>query len=155
MTISKKNRLGTNVITQIGIVVQNIEQTAKDYAFFFGVPVPGINLTASQAESHTEFRGNPSEGRAKLAFFKFKNITIELIEPVDGPSTWQEYLDTRGEGVHHIAFQINKGEEKTLDLDKLGIPLEQKGDFRGGGYKYFNATESLKIILELLETKLH
>ena len=154
MDISKKNTLGTNVITQIGIIVKNIAQTAQDYAHFFNVPVPTIAETSSVSETHMEYRGKPSEGRAKLAFFRFKNITIELIEPIGGPSTWQEFLETKGEGVHHIAFQVKNSDGKTLTLAQQKIPLVQKGDYRGGCYKYLDATPTLKLILEFLENKM-
>jgi hypothetical protein len=154
MGISKKNRLGSNLITQIGIVVNDIHKTVHEYALFFDVSPPKVTETNSVDQAHTVFRGKPSDARAKLAFFEFKNITIELIEPIGGPSTWQEFLDSKGEGVHHIAFQVKNSEKITLDLAHRGIDLVQKGDYRGGCYKYFDASSSLKIILELLETKL-
>src|SRR5512144_2874176 len=100
------NGLGTLTVTQIGIVVRNIDTSRQAYADVFGVPVPPANLTDPLEQAHTEYRGQPSEARAKLAFFKFGQVSIELIEPVGGPSTWQEFLDTHGEGVHHIAFNI-------------------------------------------------
>lgn len=154
MGISKKNRLGSNLITQIGIVVKDIQKTILEYATFFDVSPPKITETNSVDTAHTEFRGKPSEARAKLAFFEFKNITIELIEPIGGPSTWQEFLDSKGEGVHHIAFHVKNSGKITGDLANRGIDLVQKGDYRGGCYKYLDASNSLKIILELLETKL-
>ncbi len=148
--ISKKHILGTNTITQICIVVKDIEKTAADYADLFGVRVPSISMTGPREETHAEFKGAPTDARAKLAFFRFKNITLELIEPVGGPSTWKEWLDTHGEGVHHIAFNVRgtKGKEKAL-ADK-GIKVVQRGDFRGGQYTYLDATGPLKIVLELL-----
>jgi hypothetical protein len=39
------------------------------------------------------FRGSPSQGRAKLAFFNLNNIVLEIIEPIGGPSTWSEFLE--------------------------------------------------------------
>jgi hypothetical protein len=39
-----------------------------------------------------------------LAGIFMLGLSIELIEPDGKPSTWQEFLDIRGEGIHHIAF---------------------------------------------------
>jgi methylmalonyl-CoA/ethylmalonyl-CoA epimerase len=154
MRISKKNPLGTNVITQIGIIVRNIDKSSLEYSEFFGVEKPEYILTKAFNETHATFKGKTTEGRAKLVFFEFKNITIELIEPVGGPSTWQEFLDTKGEGVHHIAFAINDGDKKAQMIAGKGNPIVQCGDFRGGCYKYIDTSKTLNVILEFLETKL-
>jgi hypothetical protein len=42
------------------------------------------------------FRGSPSQGRAKLAFFNLNNIVLEIIEPIGGLSTWSEFLEKHG-----------------------------------------------------------
>ena len=148
--IGKKNNLGSNVITQIGFVVRDVEKSASDFAEFFGVKKPGISITGPVEETHAEYNGKPLEGKAKLAFFKFKNITIELIEPVDGPSTWQDFLVAHGEGVHHIAFNTRDTKTKVESLASKNVPLVQRGDFKGGDYSYLDATGPLKIIIELL-----
>jgi hypothetical protein len=149
--IGKKHLLGSNVITQIGIVVKDIEKSSEDYAKFFGVGKPSIHLTDTVEKAHTEYRGEPTTAQAKLAFFKFKNITVELIEPVGGPSTWQEFLDTKGEGVHHIAFNVRGSKEKIEAMAGQGMSLVQAGDTGGGGrYSYVDATDALKVIIELL-----
>ena len=95
-----------HTITQVGIIVKDIEKTAKDYAAFFGVSVPDIIITDSVDKAHTRYRGNSTEARAKLAFFNMGSLQLELIEPDAHPSTWREFLDTNGEGVHHIAFNL-------------------------------------------------
>ena len=148
--IPKKNLLGTNVITQIAIVVKDIEKTSEVYAELFGVKKPKWSLTAPREKTNAEYKGKPTDARAKLAFFRFKNITLELIEPVDGPSTWKEFLDAKGEGVHHIAFKVKNTGEKVEALKELGMELSQKGNFTGGNYAYIDSMNSLKVILELL-----
>ncbi|MEX2727229.1 MAG: VOC family protein [Candidatus Sigynarchaeum springense] len=151
MMISKKNILGTKEITQICIVVKDIEKTAAAYADFFGVKKPSISTTGPRDETHAEFKGAPTDARAKLAFFRFKNIALELIEPIGGPSTWKEWLDTHGEGVHHIAFKVKDTKGKVNALAGKGVSVAQHGEFRGGQYTYLDATGTLKVILELLE----
>lgn len=148
--ISRKNLFGTNRVTQIGIIVKDIEVTSKKYAEVFGVKTPGYRLTEPVEKTHGEFLGKPLEGRAKLAFFRFRNITIELIEPVGGPSTWQKFLETHGEGVHHIAFNIRKKKTVIERLKALKMNVEQKGDYTGGSYTYIDSEGDLKVMLELL-----
>lgn len=143
--------LGADKIVQVGIVVKDIEKASRAYAEVLGTEVPAWFLTDKIDKAHTEFRGKPTEARAKLAFIELRNITIELIEPVGGPSTWREFLEERGEGVHHLAFEVKGMDEKIKLLAERGLPLLQKGDYEGGRYAYVDGTGRLAVILELLE----
>ncbi len=78
-------------------------------------------------------------------------LEIELIQPDKEPSTWREDLDRKGEGVHHIAFEIKGMKDKTADLEKEGMPLLQTGEYTGGRYAYMDGNRDLKVIIELLE----
>lgn len=148
---SESVMFGGGVITQIGLVVKDIEKTSKAYADFLGVDSPESFLTDTVEKAHTEFKGESTEARAKLVFFQLENITIELIEPVGGPSTWQDFLETKGEGIHHIAFEIKRMEKKIRLLAGKDMPLLQSGDYEGGRYSYIESTKQLGTILELLE----
>ena len=142
---------GGGRVTQIGIVVRDIEKASQAYAEFLGIDKPQWFLTDTVDKAHTVFKGDPSEARAKLAFFELDNITIELIEPVGEPSTWREFLENEGEGIHHIAFEI-KGMDKKIELLKAGgMSLLQKGDYEGGRYCYMDGGSKLGLIIELLE----
>jgi len=143
--------LGTKVITQIGILVNDIDKVSEAYASFFGVPKPEANWTDAIDKAQTEFNGEPSEARAKLAFFDMGSLQLELIEPDQHPSTWRNYLNEHGEGPHHIAFQIEGMKEKIEVLGAKGFPLQQKGEYTGGRYAYIDTFHDLKILVELLE----
>ncbi len=143
--------LGNNVITQVGIIVRDIEKASREFAEFFGIPVPKAIVTDAEDKARTQYRGMPSAARAKLAFMHFGSVDVELIEPDRAPSTWREFLDTQGEGVHHIAFVIQGMKDKVLALESKGHLLVQKGEYTGGRYAYIDTTRALKTIVELLE----
>lgn len=143
--------IGTNTICQIGLVVRDIERTAKAYADLFRMDMPSIITTDPEETAHTKFRGAPTQARAKLAFFKMGDISLELIEPVGEPSTWKEFLDEHGEGVHHIALRIDGMERVLTFLEGKGISAIQRGDYTGGRYAYVDSAPSLAVIIELLE----
>ncbi|RCW77199.1 VOC family protein [Saliterribacillus persicus] len=146
-----KNALGTNVVTQIAIVVHDIIKTSQAYADFFDVEMPDIQITDGYDKSEMEHRNNPSQARAKLAFFDMGSLQLELIEPDHEPSTWREHLDVKGEGVHHIAFEVNGMKAVINDLEAKGMPLIQKGEYPGGRYAYMDTEKELKVLFELLE----
>ena len=137
-------------VAQVAIVVPNIEEAAKLWASILGVEVPQIIETEEWEKTKMMFRGSPSRARAKLAFFRLGNITIELIQPIDEPSTWSEFLKNHGPGIHHIAFNVENLDEALKALMKAGALIEQEGKFKGGGYVYVDARKSLGAIIELL-----
>jgi methylmalonyl-CoA/ethylmalonyl-CoA epimerase len=145
------NSLGTTTVTQVAIIVRDIEAKARAWARILGLPVPDVIVTDPVEVAQTEYRGQPSPARAKLAFFQLGQVSLELIEPIGGPSTWQEHLDAHGESLHHIAFQIQGMQDKLAYLDANGIPLIQRGEFKGGRYAYVDGPQTLGTVLELLE----
>lgn len=143
--------LETTTITQIGIVVQDIEARALAWAEVFGLPVPEIVVTDPVEVAQTEYRGAATPARAKLAFLQMGQVSVELIEPIDGPSTWKDQLDGHGDSLHHIALEVRGMRERLLYLAGKGIPLVQRGEYTGGRYAYVDASAQLGTVLELLE----
>ncbi|TDQ37194.1 VOC family protein [Aureibacillus halotolerans] len=143
--------LGTNVVTQIGILVNDIETTANAYAKLFQMDVPKISWTDPGEVAQTEYKGEASQARAKLAFFSMGQVQIELIEPDLTPSVWRDALNEQGEGVHHIAFAIDGMSEKIQLFQENGAPLLQRGEFTGGRYAYLDTVPEFKVLIELLE----
>ena len=139
-------------IAQIALVVKDIERAKAVWARLLGVEEPAITETESWESTHMTFEGVPSEGRAKLSFFNFENIVLELIEPIGGPSTWQDFLEKRGEGIHHIAFQVEDLEETLERFEKIEVGIEQKGEFKGGCYVYTDSKSELGAVIELLHS---
>jgi len=141
----------TRQVAQIGIVVPDIEAAARAWAQVFGLPVPPIIVTDPLEKAQTEYRGEPTAAQAKLAFFRFENIDIELIEPISAPSTWREQLEQHGPSLHHIAFRIQGMAATRGALEEHGIRLVQRGEYTGGRYAYLDALGPLGVVLELLE----
>jgi methylmalonyl-CoA/ethylmalonyl-CoA epimerase len=150
-TENTESTLGTTKATQIGIIVEDIEAAARAWAAVLGVAVPSIQTTDPVEVAHTEYEGQPSPARAKLAFIPLGQVTLELIEPIDAPSTWNDQLRGHGNSLHHIAFQVEGMSERIEALAARGIPLLQRGDYTGGRYAYVDGTKPLGAVLELLE----
>jgi methylmalonyl-CoA/ethylmalonyl-CoA epimerase len=147
------DKLGSTTLAQVALVVRDIEASAKRYAEILGMPVPQVITLAPGLEVNQTFQGQPSDARAKLAFFELGQVQLELIEPMGGESTWQEVLDRKGEGLHHIAFWV-EGMQKSVDFLKAHeIPMIQRGDMGEGQFAYFDAEKQLGLVLELLEHK--
>lgn len=143
--------LGTTTVTQVGIIVQDIEAKARAWSDILGLPLPEIIVTDTFELARTEYQGQPTTAQAKLAFFHLGQVDLELIEPIGEPSTWKDQLNQHGSSLHHIAFQIKGMSEKIAYLDAKGVPLVQRGEYTGGRYAYMDGNNQLGAILELLE----
>jgi methylmalonyl-CoA/ethylmalonyl-CoA epimerase len=141
----------SKTITQVAIVVKDVDKARLAWAQLLGVNPPETSIAASHESRPTLYKGKSTDAKAKLAFFSMDNIQIELIQPLGGNSTWQEYLDSHGEGIHHIAFAVKdiNGVEKKFDVQHM--PTVQRGGWNGGAYSYIDASKNLGCILELLE----
>lgn len=145
--------IGTNIVSQVGIIVDDIERVSQNYADLLGVPKPPIMVTAGYDVTETTYNGEPSDATAKLAFFDFGQLQIELIEPDEKPSVWREYLEEKGPGAQHIAFQVKNTQQVTDYLKTHGIEIAQQGLYssRNGMYTYVRSENDLGVMIELLE----
>ncbi len=142
--------IGTDVVCQVGLIVKDIEATAQRYSDVLGVPKPPIQTTLGGST----YKGQLSDATAKLAFMDFGQITIELIQPDEKPSVWRDFLDTRGEGAQHIAFQIADTKKVVAHFAENGIAVAQQGLYsdKSGMYTYMASDEALGTTIELLES---
>ena len=148
--------LGTNVLTQVGFIVRDIEVSKRKFAEFFGVEVPNHFDGGKFEVTGTQVMGQPApDANCLMAFFDAgPNVQIELIQPNGVKSTWQDFLDEHGEGIHHIAFGVKGMDGKIKDCEALGMKCVQRGKYGDGGgeYAYLDASADLKCIVELLES---
>ena len=149
--MAEQTGIGTNLVCQIGLVVKDIEKSVAAYCDILGLPRPNIIVTDGYEKAKTVYRGQPTEATARLAFFDMGQVQLELIEPDGKPSTWQEVLDEKGEGIHHIAFFVKDSDKVVAYLEGKGAQLVQQGHYTGGMYSYVDATPQLHLVLELLE----
>jgi methylmalonyl-CoA/ethylmalonyl-CoA epimerase len=137
-------------ITQIAIVVKDIEKARTAWAKLLGMKENPISETEGWEKTKMSYKGKRSSGRAKLTFFNLENITLELLEPIGGPSTWQKFADETGGGIHHIAFNITDPDGTIKKFKEAGINVEQRGDYTGGFYIYVDSISKLGATVELL-----
>ncbi len=150
--ISDGSLIKDKKMTHIGIIVDDIEKASEAWTNFLGIDeAPQITVAEGHESRPTVYRGNPSNATARLAFFQLDNIKIELIEPLKGPSTWREFLEENGPGIHHVAFNVDEMEHSVQLFKEIGIDEVQHGGWGTGEYAYMDASGSLELIVELLE----
>ena len=107
--------------------------------------------------TQTQVYGKPAPDAACVMAFLIcpLSVQLELIQPNEEPSVWRDYLNTYGEGIHHIAFQVDDADEVAKRLqEEMGATFEQEGNYGDGSgkYIYLLCEETLKCRLELLQS---
>ena len=103
----------------IGIVVRDVEASAKTFARVFGVTPTPIH-TASQPALPSDYRGDP-KAFVRTTELRTNNIEIHLLEPMGGGSPWREGLDKHGDGsLQHVSFGVVDLAGTITALERLG-----------------------------------
>ena len=88
--MSEKNLLGTRVITQIGIIVRDIDAVSQVYADFPGSRKPAGAGRMDMKKPILSFTAKPVMPGLSL-LFQHGPGAAELIEPDENPSTWRSF----------------------------------------------------------------
>lgn len=152
-------------IDQIGIVVRDLERSMAQYHALLGWGPWDVYEYQAPWLHDTEIRGEPRAYTMLGAETMVGNIVVELIEPTS-PSPYTEWLETRGEGLHHIlvgwAGDIQSSAESAGadDLEERSSRLREVFASRGIGvlmsgrlgdvsqYYYLDTEPALKVIVE-------
>ena len=101
------------------------------------------------------FRGQPADYEMRLAFCQTPTVMLELIQPTRGPTLYHEFLDAKGEGMHHFGVFIPSLEEGIAQARAAGFQVIMSGHGTGvnddGGYAYLDTEEKLGTLFELIE----
>jgi len=83
-----------------------------------------------------KYHGRPAWAREKIAEARVGAVQLELCQPIDGDSIYQDFLMEHGEGLHHLNFLVDNVDETTEILAKEGFPCLQSGYFGPTQYNY-------------------
>lgn len=104
-------------IEHIGIAVKSIEEQLPYYEGVLGLKCYNIETVEDQ--------------KVKTAFFKVGETKIELLEPTGPDSTIAKFIESRGEGVHHIAYATKSVKEALKKAEEKGVQLIDKEPRKG------------------------
>ncbi|MCK9301338.1 MAG: VOC family protein, partial [Bacteroidales bacterium] len=99
-------------IEHLGIAVRSLETAIPYFENILGLECYAIEEVAEQ--------------KVKTAFFKIGQTKIELLESTDPEGPVGKFIESRGEGVHHIAFAVENLQEKLDKAAEKGVRLIDK-----------------------------
>ena len=97
------------------------------------------------------FRGRPADSAADLSIAYLRETQIELIEPIRGESLYTEFLEAKGPGLHHLAFDVPDFEATVAALCEDGLELLMQGRVGPGSeFAYFGCETAGASVIEIL-----
>ena len=139
-------------ISQIAIVVRNIDEALERYHRALGWGPWNIYEHRPPALHDTYLHGQPAEFTMLGAETHVGEIVVELLQPVDGPSIYKEWLDEHGEGLHHIAVMRPtpaESESTRRRFAEMGASVLMEGRIGETIHFYYLDSEPLlKVIVE-------
>ena len=136
---------------QINIVVADIELAAEKWAEILGIEKPEIYVNHLEGNEHYTYRGEPISCDLNVANIDMGNFVLELHQPIGGPSSFQEFLDTHGNGVHHIGFEVGSDRDKVIeDLAAAGLDTNRTlGIYPGSSWTIVDGEDTLGVNLNI------
>ena len=129
-----------NKIEHIGIAVKNLEASNKLFTSLLG------------AEPY-KMEAVESEG-VQTSFFKVGPNKIELLEGMSTESPISKFIEKKGEGIHHIAFEVENIEEEILRIKKEGFTMIHETAKKGADNKliaFLHPKSSNGVLIELCQ----
>ena len=129
-------------IEHLGIAVVNIEESLRVFETLLGIKCYKIEEVESEV--------------VKTAFLQVGESKIELLEATNPDSPIAKYLEKRGQGVHHIAFEVDNIQTEIERLLNEGFVLIHESPKNGADNKliaFLHPKSTEGILIELCQEK--
>lgn len=102
--------------------------------------------------TETSYRGAPAAFAMKVCLANSRNMNWEVIEPLAGPSIYEDFLSAQGEGIQHLGFNCAgiEYEQRIRELTRRGYEPVQTGVYMGRvRFHYFGTAADLGTVVEV------
>ncbi len=139
----------------VAVVVRDMDK-AVEYYQSLGIVTfqPEFMLDSSTYMDYKVYGKTPNSiDKTRMRLIQMGSFILELVQPVEGETIYKEFLKSKGEGFHHIAFTVDDLEGETAKLAKKGIPVITRvyRDSTGAGFAYFDIGKVGNVIIELIQ----
>ncbi len=136
-------------VNHLGIVVRDVEKTAKIFEEVFGMGPFNILL---REPDDIELHGEPQTVRLKSGLVHTSGIQIELVQVMEGKTAHKEFLDAGGFGLHHIGVFVQDFEGELKKWQEKGFEVLSRGKAYGAAnWAYIDTRKELGFMYELIE----
>jgi Glyoxalase/Bleomycin resistance protein/Dioxygenase superfamily len=143
-------KIKIGAICQIGIVVRDLKKAVDNYWASLGIgPWMTLRMEPPLLRDVT-LRGKPVEASMMAAIAQSGSIQLELIQPLEGPSIWKEFLEERGGGLHHVQSLDQDPKSALAEFKKMGVDVLMSGRIGDNIFYYMDTEPLLGTIYEFI-----
>jgi methylmalonyl-CoA epimerase len=129
-------------IAHIGVAVKNVEEVEKLYSEVLGLTITGREVSPDN----------------KVAFIPLGDTAVELLQSVKPDGAIARHIEKKGEGIHHLALEVDNIEKALEELKAKGVVLIDEKPRRGAHdskIAFLHPKGTYGVLLELVEPKKH
>jgi methylmalonyl-CoA/ethylmalonyl-CoA epimerase len=142
-------------VDQVAVVVHDLDEAMRHYTTALGIAPWRVYTLSPDWVPNMTYRGREQPYSARMALADVGAMQYELIQPLDGPTIHREFLDARGEGLHHFGYFVDDLDAAIAEMAAQGFSVLQSGRRYGvdgdGGYAYFDTDAALACVVEAIE----
>jgi methylmalonyl-CoA/ethylmalonyl-CoA epimerase len=150
MENESKTKATFSHMMHVGVVVKDMQATIQRLSALGIGPFKPRILSGDNRET---YRGRPfyPNQRVIIQITQIGNIELELIQPLNGESPHQEFLQQKGEGIQHLGFIVEDLETEVKDLTAAGSSVLLTSRFKNGGGVAYLDLDAAGLIVELVQ----
>ena len=129
-----------DALDHVGVAVKDLDEAIHVYRDILGFKLEGVHTITDRM--------------LKIAFFSLGESRIELLQPLSADSTVAKFLETRGEGIQHLAVRVKSVEETLEEFKRKGVVLideKPKTGALGNKMAFVHPKSTRGVLLELVE----
>lgn len=137
-------------IDQVAVVVKDLRRTMEAYSKIMGWKPWSVYEHKPPLLHHTMLHGKPEKFSMLGAEVHCNPVDFEIIQPLEGPSIYKEFLEQKGEGLHHVAV-VSPAEDIRVTLGefkKNGVDILMEGRVGENAFYYMDTDPVLKMVAE-------
>jgi methylmalonyl-CoA epimerase len=126
-------------IHHVAVVVRSIEDSLRIYRDSLGLELETIT--------------DVPDDRVRIAFLRVGESKVELVQPTDDTTGVARFLESKGEGFHHVCFEVDNLAESIMRLEIDGLELIDTAPRRGaeGPVAFIHPRSGHGVLVELIE----
>lgn len=142
-------------IVHIGVVVPDLEPVKKAMRNIYGVEPNDSGIVRHPGAF---YRGEPVETAVHIMSYDndLFDMKIEYLVPLEGHSTWMEWLEKHGAGVHHVLYNVTSFDEAVAYMEERGYKIWHTATSMRGGdlrFAYFDTYDDLGFNIDIINVR--
>lgn len=144
-------------LRHVCIVVRDVEKSIERYTNILGIGQWSVLDFDDSVIGDMMYRGKSVRHRFRAALAMVGSMQLELIQPLEGDSTYSDFLKQHGEGLHHLGIvDVSDLDEAVQTFERESCPCLQSGRlvsgaYAGTRYAYLDMVNALGTIIEVVE----